>query len=92
MLVIAAPKRGMCQGVSFLAAMVLFEGWGSLIFHGQARHLSDLIFNYYKPFLKYAFNWGPIFEAWFGWPIIRTAPRYYSFFLPPLGCPRRDGH
>ena len=74
---------------------MLYEGQGSLTIYGQA-HLR-FNFNYYKPFLHYAFNIGGlIFRAWsssggmVGWPIIRTAPRCYSFFLPPLGYVRRD--
>ena len=73
-----------------LSAAVLYERQGSLIYYGQA--LYDFIINYYSLFLNYAFNiGGSIFRAWFGWPIIRTAPCFYSFFLPPLGYPRGDG-
>ena len=88
---VALPKRGLWLGVQFLATLLLYEGSGSLTCYGLkvSLFINELI--HYNLFPNYTFNiWGLILKAWFGWPIIRTAPRCYSFFLPPLGYPRRD--
>ena len=67
------PKRGLWWCVSLKAAVVLYEVSGALFVYGQA--LSLIYLYYYNFFLDYTFNGCPIFEAWFGWPIIRTAPQ-----------------
>ena len=73
MSVVAGPKRGLYCGVCYEAHSLLSIGLGLLIVYGQALFVLII---YYHLFLDYTFNiGGPIFEAWFGWPIIRTAPQ-----------------
>ena len=71
---LAEPNRALRYGVYPRTRLVLSIVQVSLIVYGQAPIKFDIY--YYKPFLMCAFNIGGlIFEAWFGWPIIRTAPQ-----------------